>query len=202
MNPKIVLKRQMLAIALLVIAPCLLFSWYLTSKQPIKRNQTPAIIATPLPQPKQVRYWLPVRLKIPAIDVDSAIEFLGLAPGGEMATTKNPNNVAWYKPGQRPGEKGSAVMAGHSGWKSGTPAVFDHLAKLQVGDKLYVEDETRTTITFVVREIRNYGQADDAKNVFSSSDGKAHLNLITCEGAWDKASHSYSKRLVAFADKE
>jgi len=36
----------------------------------------------------------------------------------------------------------------------------------------------------------------------ASSDAKAHLNLITCEGVWDKVSKSYSKRLVVFTDRE
>lgn len=54
----------------------------------------------------------------------------------------------------------------------------------------------------MVRELRTYGPKDDVTNVFNSSDGQAHLNLITCEGIWDKASKSYSKRLVIFTDKE
>jgi len=40
-----------------------------------------------------------------------------------------------------------------------------------------------------------------ATDVFTSSDGKAHLNLITCDGIWDKNAAQYSERLVVFADR-
>ncbi len=97
---------------------------------------------------------------------------------------------------------GSAVMAGHYGWLNNSPAIFDNLSKLQTGDKVYIEDDKGLVISFVVREIRSYDPKADATDVFSSSDGKSHLNLITCEGIWNKASGSYSKRLVVFTDKE
>jgi LPXTG-site transpeptidase (sortase) family protein len=150
----------------------------------------------------QVRAGVPVHLTIPRIGVDAAVEFVSLTPEGAMAVPKGPANAAWFEPGPRPGEEGSAVIAGHFGWKDGIPAVFDDLHTLQKGDKIYVEDETGTTTVFVVRELRRYGEYEDAPDVFSSSDGKAHLNLVTCEGIWNKSSKSYSKRLVVFADKE
>ncbi len=151
---------------------------------------------------EQVRVELPVRLVIPRIGVDAAVEFVSLTPEGAMAVPKEPADAAWFEPGPRPGEEGSAVIAGHYGWKDGTPAVFDELHTLQKGDKIYVEDETGTTTVFVVRELRRYGEYEDASDVFGSNDGKEHLNLVTCEGAWNKLSKSYAKRLVVFADKE
>ena len=80
--------------------------------------------------------------------------------------------------------------------------MFDNLYKLTPGDKIYVEDEKGATTTFVVRESQKYNPNADALKVFISNDGKSHLNLITCEGVWDKVFKSYSKRLVVFADKE
>ena len=76
--------------------------------------------------------------------------------------------------------------------------MFANLDKLKTGDKVYVEDDKGMTITFVVRETRVYdpGYADD---VFSRNDG-VYLNLITCDGVWDAANKTYSKRLVVFAD--
>jgi hypothetical protein len=53
-----------------------------------------------------------------------------------------------------------------------------------------------------VREIKKYDPNANASDVFISGDGKAHLNLITCVGFWNKVSKSYPKRLVIFADKE
>lgn len=146
---------------------------------------------------------LPVRLKIPSISVDAAIESIGLTSQGAMDVPKNPGDAAWFNLGPRPGANGSAVIDGHYGtWKNGSGSVFDNLYKLHQGDQLYVEDDKGTIISFVVREIRSYDPKANASDVFGSSDGKSHLNLITCEGVWDKDSKSYPKRLVVFTDRE
>lgn len=145
----------------------------------------------------------PVRLKIPEINVDSAIESLGLAIDGAMDVPEGPRDVAWFNIGPRPGENGSAVIAGHYGtWVGGAGSVFDDLNKLKKGDKLYVEYEKGIIITFVVRESRTYDPKADASDVFGSNDENPHLNLITCDGIWNKVSKSYSERLVVFTDKE
>lgn len=145
----------------------------------------------------------PVRLKIPSINVDAVVESLALAPDGTMDTPKGPDTVAWFELGSLPGEIGSAVITGHYGtWKNGQGSVFDNLHKLQIGDKIYVEDDNGVNITFVVREQQSLEPNADTTDIFSSEDEQSHLNLITCEGIWDKDSKSYSKRLVIFADKE
>ena len=143
-----------------------------------------------------------MRLKIPKINVDAALDYVGLtAQGGELDVPKGPINAAWYDQGPRPGEKGDAVIDGHFGWKDNIPAVFDNLHELRKGDDLYVEDAKGSTTTFVVRELRTYAQNQDDSNVFVSSDWKAHLNLITCQGVWSNTNKSYSNRLVVFADE-
>lgn len=143
----------------------------------------------------------PVHLTIPKINVDSDVEYVGLTSGGAMDVPKGPD-VAWFDLGPRPGEDGTAVIAGHYGIKDGKGSVFDNLYKLRKGDKVYIKDDKGMTISFVVRETRRYNPKDDASDVFGTNVGKSHLNLITCEGVWDKVSQSYSERLVVFTDKE
>lgn len=144
----------------------------------------------------------PVRIKIPKIDVDSAIEYVGLKSNGEMDMAKNPDSVAWFNLSSHPGNIGSAVIAGHYGiWKSGKATVFNNLNKLVKGDQLSIEDDKGITISFIVGESRIFDPEADASEVFSSSDEKSHLNLIACSGTWDQDSKSYSKRLVVFTDK-
>lgn len=152
---------------------------------------------------KQISSGFPVRLKIPVINVDAAVEFVGLTPDGAMGAPKGGRNVGWFDSGPYPGENGSAVIDGHFGrWKNGEGSVFDDLNRLKKGDRLYVEDDKGITTTFVVRETRSFDPNADATDVFSSGSDGAHLNLITCEGVWNKDSKSYSQRLVIFADKE
>jgi LPXTG-site transpeptidase (sortase) family protein len=119
-----------------------------------------------------------------------------------MDIPKNQDDVAWFELGSRPGESGSAVLAGHYGWIKGKPSVFDNLYKLRTGDKVYLEDDKGIIVSFVVRENRRYDAKADASDVFNSNDGKPHLNLVTCEGTWDEVTKSYPSRLVVFTDKE
>jgi LPXTG-site transpeptidase (sortase) family protein len=145
---------------------------------------------------------LPTRLVIPAINIDADIEDVGLTPQGAMGVPAGPMDTAWFDLGPRPGESGSAVIVGHEGWKDGIRAVFDDLYQVRIGDKVYVEGAAGATTTFVVSGMRTYDQNGNAADVFGSSDGKAHLNLITCEGTWNAAEKSYSNRLVVFTDME
>ncbi len=147
----------------------------------------------------------PVRVKIPNINVDAKFQYTGLKSDGEMEGPTGIVDVGWYKNSERPGEEGDSVITGHLAQvrkgkviKSG---VFKDLNKLVAGDKIYVEDNRGVTVTFIVRESRQYNADATAPEVFTSIDG-AHLNLITCDGVWDQAKKSYSKRLVIFADKE
>ncbi len=146
---------------------------------------------------------LPIRLKIPKIRVDAAIESVGLTPEGAVGIPKGPTTVAWFNLGPRPGDNGSAIISGHYGpWRGGIPTVFNNLYKLRPGDKIYIKDSLGVTTAYVVRELRAFGQNDDVPIVFGSSDGQAHLNLVTCQGIWNKAKKSYSERLIVFTDKE
>lgn len=146
---------------------------------------------------------LPVKIVIPKINVNARIQGVGLTKNGKMEVPEKPEDTGWYSFGKRPGEAGSAVIAGHYGvWNDGKVAVFNKINKLNSGDKILVENGDGGLVSFIVRESREYDPTADASKVFYSSDGKSHLNLITCEGVWNNDSKSYSQRLVVFADQE
>jgi len=142
------------------------------------------------------------RLVIPKIKVDTGIEVVGLTPAGAVDVPKSLATVGWFNRSPRPGDIGSSVIDGHFGLENRVVAVFNNLHTLEPGDTIYVEDGKGTPTAFVVRATRTYGKDDQAPDVFGSTDGKAHLNLITCEGTWNETIKSYSDRLVVFADKQ
>jgi sortase A len=189
--------KQILFVEGLIVAISLLLAI-------VVRGQMIKIVAKPtnIVTAEQSVLSLPVQLKIPSIKIDAPILSVGVTPSGAMDTPKGPKEAAWYNLGPRPGEVGSAVIDGHYGWKDNIPAVFDDLNKIQKGDKIYVTDNKGAVNTFIVNEIRNYGENEKTSKIFSSSDGLSHLNLITCEGIWNAKTKSYSGRLVVFADKE
>jgi len=148
---------------------------------------------------EQVKSAVLTRLKIPNINVDAKIEYVGLTEGGAMDVPKGPADVAWFALGTRPGDVGNAVIAGHRGWKQGKTAVFDDLDKLRKGDKVEVEDDTGKIISFIVTKTSTYDKDAIVPEVFTSDSGK-RLNLISCVGDWDKVTQSSTKRLVVFTD--
>lgn len=178
----------------------LAFFRHTPAKKPVNHAVASSHKTLPPPPPAVVNYGLPVRLKIPKLAIDAPITYMGLTKAGAMAVPTDITDVGWYKNGALPGNKGSAVMAGHIDGPKGQPAVFAGLGKLQKGDTLQVVDSNNMTIPFTVREARTYGQDEQPSEVFNATDN-AHLNLITCTGTWDNTQHRFLERLVVFADK-
>lgn len=198
-------RKKILPVSLVGATLALAFIAYSILQRP--NSTLPATrISTPSNQEesKQERPSIgsPVRVSIPKINVDAVLEYVGLTPGGEMEGPTIPDNAAWLNRVPLPGEVGTSVIAGHFGYKNDRPAAFDNLHELRKGDKLYVKDSKGAVIAFVVQELKTYKPEQVATEVFSSNDGKSHLNLITCKGAWNEALKSYDTRLVVFADKE
>lgn len=159
-------------------------------------------ISNPIIYQEQATPGIPVRLKIPSLNINTSLESVGLTSKGAVEVPKVYTNAAWYNLSPRPGEIGNSIIDGHSGWKNGIRSVFDNLYKIKKGDKLYVEDENGRVAVFVVRDFRPYGPKDDVSVVFNSSDERAHLNLITCVAAWDVKQKSPNDRFIVFSDKE
>jgi len=134
--------------------------------------------------------------------VDATVEHVGLTADGLMDAPKGPDNTGWFNRGPYPGQIGSAVIDGHSGWSNGIPAVFDNLYKMEKGDKVYIKKENGETVTFVVDKILTFDSNADTSTVFESNDGKAHLNLITCAGDWNNITKTSSERIVVFTHEE
>jgi sortase (surface protein transpeptidase) len=142
---------------------------------------------------------MPIRLAIPAIHVDAAIEQAGLSASGAMEEPSSPDLVAWYTLGPRPGEPGNAVIAGHVDWTTRL-AVFWHLRDLRPGDTVRVAGDDGVTRTFIVTRTTAYPRDQvPLIDVFGPASG-AHLNLITCAGEFDASSHQYEETLVVSAD--
>jgi len=172
-------------------------------ESPDLTDTSAAVSIQALSSAEQALFGVPIRIKIPTIKVNAFVESIGLTKGGAVGAPKIPENAAWYNLGPRPGEIGNALIVGHFGpWLNGRKSVFNNINKLKKGDIISVADKKGVMVNFKVRESKSYGPKDDVSEVFISNDGKAHLNLITCQGVWDKILKLYSKRLVVFTDRE
>ncbi len=179
-----------IAFLLLLIIVGTLF-WY-QKKEAVVLPQPPVAYGTTTP------LMSPERLIIPAIDVDANIQHVGIAKSGNMAVPNNYTDVGWYRHGSAPGDLGNAVIAGHLDTGFGRPAVFLDLDKLVPGDELYVRDATGETVRFVVERLQTYDYTNAPMEEIFGTSTEARLNLITCDGAWNPDTKSYSQRLVVF----
>ena len=183
------------------VLPDKLFGWkFPVVKFPSTGSVNNSLAYSDIRDPGGIPRGLPVRLKIPAISVDSAIEDALVTSDGRMDVPAGSINVAWFALGPHPGQVGSAVIGGHFGIQNGVPFVFYNLDKLKVGDKVYILDDKNQTLAFQVRSVKSFDRNGDTTTVFTSSDGLSHLNLITCEGVWNQVNGAYPQRLVVFTD--
>lgn len=142
----------------------------------------------------------PERLSIPKIEVDAAVQFVGLTKNNAMANPSNFTDVAWYKYGPVPGTLGSAVMAGHLDNALALDGVFKKLNELGVGDDVYVTDENGRKLHFRVTDVETYAYDNTpSEKIFMANDNK-RLNLITYAGKWLKAQKTYDQRLVIYTE--
>ena len=106
--------------------------------------------------------------------------------------------AAWYDGSPTPGERGPSVIVGHVDTYRG-PAVFFYLKELQPGQKLYIDREDGSRVTFKVdRMILVDQDAFPTQEVYGNID-YAGLRLITCGGAFNPATGHYLQNTVIFA---
>ncbi|HEX6512472.1 MAG TPA: class F sortase, partial [Chloroflexota bacterium] len=153
---------------------------------------TPAATATPAPRPP-----MPKELLIPAIHVDAPVEHVATTPDGAMEAPHDWNDVAWFEPGYRPGEKGGAVIAGHLD-STTDRAVFWDLRLLKPGDtvQLKAADGSQRVFQVVGSETYPFDKAPIPK-IFGPAE-QPMLNLVTCDGTFDRGSKNYNQRLVVY----
>ncbi len=139
---------------------------------------------------------VPDRLRIPALQIDTTVEQVGLH-NGNMDVPNNIWNAGWLKSSPRPGDVGNAVIDGHKD-SINSGAIFLDLGKLKVGDRIYVSDQGGYELTFEVTEMQSFALSEaPLDRIFGASSDK-HLNLITCDGTFLTDRLTYDKRLVVF----
>ncbi|AYN42997.1 class F sortase [Streptomyces dangxiongensis] len=142
----------------------------------------------------------PTRLRIPKIDVDAPFTTLSIGASGQLEPppAADTNLVGWYARGASPGEKGTAVIAGHVDTKV-SAAVFAGLDQLTRGDRFSVERADGRTADFVVDDAESFPKDDFPSSRVYADATRPEVRLITCSGAYDRSVRDYTENLVVFA---
>lgn len=143
---------------------------------------------------------VPVRLLIPSLGVDAAVEKVGKKANGEMATPSSFKTVGWYSPGSKPGGPGNAVFDGHLNNAITTSGVFERLAQVQLGARVEIRGENGAILVYTVQSVQEYPWDQTPPAELFATEGPSQAVLITCEGEWVASDHSYNKRLVVVAE--
>ncbi|HEX2910472.1 MAG TPA: class F sortase [Chloroflexia bacterium] len=158
-------------------------------------TETPVPTATPLPP---LPGLVPARVRIPSVGINAFVEQVGLDSKNRMDVPRNIWNVAWFKLGAKPGERGNAVIDGHVDGPY-SAAVFWDLRKVQPGTKIYVQDASGQEKTFEVYDVQVYPYDQAPLDRIFGPSNDAQLNLITCTGTFDRKTENYDKRFVAYS---
>jgi sortase (surface protein transpeptidase) len=140
---------------------------------------------------------VPVRLRIPAIGVDSSLMALGLESDGTLETPPGAFPAGWFTGGPTPGQLGPAIIVGHVRYV--TPGVFARLTELRRDDEIAVRRRDGTTARFRVTHVAHFEKsAFPTHRVYGNID-HAGLRLITC-GGLDADTNVFDENVVVFAD--
>lgn len=160
---------------------------------PATASVTGAASQTGLPAAK------PASLSIPAIGVRAdGITDLGLTAKGELEVPGDAKTVGWFTGAPSPGEVGPAVLAAHVDYKH-VPGAFSRLKDLRPGEQAKVGRADGRTAVFTVYRVERYAKAEFPTDQVYGDTTDPELRLITCGGAFDRASGNYLDNVVVFA---
>jgi sortase (surface protein transpeptidase) len=140
----------------------------------------------------------PVRVRIPAIGVDSRIVAIGVDAAGALVPPRRADVTGWFTAGPVPGTIGPALLAGHVDSRAG-PGVFLRLAELRRGDVVTVDRADGGTVSFVVGSVERVSKAAFPTELVYSPKPVAMLRLVTCGGSFDRSARSYRDNIIVNA---
>lgn len=174
-----------------------------SSQAPVPKPVAPPAPAPSVsaPAPEWPVRALPLRLRVPAADVDSELVHLGLNQDGTLAvpTGADYDKAAWYDGSPTPGSLGPSVLEGHVDSAANGPSVFYRLAEVKPGDVIEVDAVDSTTARFEVTRVEAYPKDEFPTAEVYGNTERPELRLITCGGDFDAASGHYRDNTVVYA---
>ena len=163
---------------------------------PSASSIAPRVVGPVLPASK------PESIDIPAIGVESSLQFLGLTEEHTLVVPPagpTYDIAAWYKHSSTPGALGPSVIYGHVDSAAEGPSVFFNLGNLRPGHKVFITRADGVRAVFEVDGVRSYPKEEfPTRQVYGNTEHAA-LRLITCGGPFDSAAGSYLENIVVYA---
>jgi sortase (surface protein transpeptidase) len=140
---------------------------------------------------------VPVKLRIPAIGVDTPLQRLRRQPDATIGVPDGPAIAGWYEEGPRPGQPGPAVILGHVDSVKG-PGVFFRLTELPPGAIVHVDRADGSTASFRVIGRSRVPKISFPTDLVYAPTLQPSLQLVTCGGSFDHAARSYRDNVIVY----
>ena len=141
----------------------------------------------------------PVRLRIPALRIDTPLQQLGRAADRTVEVPADFGVAGWFVGGPRPGQAGPAVILGHVDSRRG-PGVFFPLAGVTPATEVHVDRADGSTVTFRVTGVLTVAKDGFPTEQVYAPTLQSSLRLVTCGGPFDHAAGSYRDNVIVSAD--
>lgn len=143
----------------------------------------------------------PVRIAVPAREIDVPVDPVGVAPDGQMEIPPLAERAGWYRFGADPGdEAGTTVLAAHvDSVASGGTGPFVRLAEALPGDEVQVALADGSVRTYVVDQVVRLPKTEVRWPDVFVLDGPPRLALVTCGGTFDRTTRHYRDNVLVTA---
>ncbi|MBL8775328.1 MAG: sortase [Acidimicrobiales bacterium] len=192
----LVRRRPTTVLALLLLASGCAPKPQAESTPPTAPAEPTATTVTPSPDEGE-HVGLPAFVSAPTADIDGAITPVDRDAGASLPDDLRGDAVAWFEGSARPGELGTALLAGHVVW-GGSDGVFADLDQLDLGSPVIVDDELGERHPFTVQGWATIPKGALDPGLFSFSP-EPRLLLVTCTGPIDQSRGLRTSNLLVWA---
>ena len=123
-----------------------------------------------------------------------------------MEIPRRVTEVGWFEPadglGVVPGERGTAVLAGHVDSRTQGPGAFHRLGLVAVDDRVEVTHADGSVSRWRVVSVQRFPKPDVPIEELFAWDGAPGLALVTCGGEFDRTTRSYTENFIVRAEPE
>jgi len=157
----------------------------------------PTVAPLPKPQPAE-----PVSISIPRFATRGDILAMGMEDDGvTMAAPTDPDIIGWYDFSAKVGVPGNAVVVGHVDYY-GQLRAFGKLRQMNAGDVIELQDSLERNLKYRVQSVEVVPYTTPPAEFLTQSGPHEELTLITCGGAFDKATRNYLSRVIVRAIRD
>lgn len=143
--------------------------------------------------------FVPLRLAVPALQVDAPVVPVGVDSGGGLTIPVDAHTVGWWSAGAAPGSPvGTILLAGHVDAAGQGPGALYRLATTPIGATVTLRGPGGTR-SYVVRARRRYAKSELPWRTLFAQGRQPRLVLVTCGGDFDSRTRHYTDNVVVVA---